>query len=159
MSGCSSAGTWRLCSSLGRIRSPSLAPVLERAGGCRWNKPSQTHSKPHGTGLRAGGAAQELSRPSSAMPGSWGPVGRLTGKGGWLENSSSALPSLLPGAPCTPRVPVGSPFWWIPRCAYCPWLGSVAACPGPTCQRRLAHRQVQPGISLVDVSISGPGSH
>lgn len=159
MSGCSSAGTWRLCSSLGRIRSPSLAPVLERAGGCRWNKPSQTHSKPHGTGLRAGGAAQELSRPSSAMPGSWGPVGRLTGKGGWLENSSSALPSLLPGAPCTPRVPVGSPFWWIPRCAYCPRLGSVAACPGPTCQRRLAHRQVQPGISLVDVSISGPGSH
>jgi len=99
-SGCSSAGAWRLpfhrpwvlCPSFGRIRSPSLAPVPERAGGCWWNKPSQTQGKSHGTVLRAGRAAQELGPPSSAALGGLGMAGGARGQG-WTTGKTALLPS------------------------------------------------------------------
>lgn len=84
---------------------------------------------------------------------------------GW-KSSSSAHPSLSPATPqpWTLGGPAGSPFSWILRHAYCPRLGLATTCLGPTGQRGLAHPQLQPGIILVDVKVSGPtwpgpGSH
>ena len=127
---------------------PNPRQVPRHRAACRASSP--------GAGSSVLGSA---GGPGDGWGGSW------AGVDDW-KNSSSALPSLLPGAPqpwhC--GCPCAAPFSWIPRRARCPWLGRAAACPGPARWQRLAPCQLWPGISLVDVSVSGPtwpgpGSH